>query len=208
MRAFSFLAVGAALLGLLSTPLLANELNFDDDIGPYTLWTYDNEDTGKRVTLINVDDTVYGVSGRDDDAALLSDREANKALRQLNQHLEDQTVAVVEVDKGGTDGLNIQAHGEDGEEVRIVIGDSIVLVGGGDGENSFSFSLGDADAAHAARAHKDSPAVRIHADADHQQEGGLVIVRGATRDEAREFVDDLDDVPARVRRQLVNAAGL
>ncbi len=208
MPSLSSFATGCALLGLLSTPLLADELNVDDAVGPYTLWTYHNEDTGERVTLIDVDDDVYGINGREEDAALLSDRAAEKALRHLDQQLENQTVAVVEVDKGATDGLDIQAQGEDGEEVRIVIGNSIVLVGGSDGENNFSFSFGENDAGHTAKAHKASPAVRIHADADHQQEGGLVIVRGATREEARDFVDELDEIPARVRRELANAAGL
>jgi len=158
----------------------------------------------EQIALVVHGDEVWGIEGERRDAEVIDGRKARRAADKVRDAYDSESLSVVEIDKASSNrGINLVAEGDDGEGVRIVVADGQLVFHADDGEDAISFSLGSRDVDADADA-----SVNIRARESNGDEGGVVVIRGATEEDVHEFIDDLDDIPRSVKRELLKEIGL
>ncbi|GAB4530673.1 MAG: hypothetical protein Tsb0010_12300 [Parvularculaceae bacterium] len=182
-----------------------------DDPGPYTMWIWSTDDErNKRVAVVEGDREAYAVAALTDrrrESRLLDGAEAEEALDEIEARFGADGVSLVEIDPEGEGGVHIVADDDD-EHVVIRIDENGIVIRGNDGEDDIDIRIGG-------RTRGD---VEIHSDDGHlrervivrandDDEERVVIIRGASAEDAEDFIDDIDDMSREVREQMKRRLG-
>ncbi|MEO0420819.1 MAG: hypothetical protein AAF184_00675 [Pseudomonadota bacterium] len=199
------LLLGFSIFAIASAPISAGAGHARH--GAYDVALYSDDDRDEQIVVIRLDgDAATGVEGTDADARLLRGRDAERASRRIHRLAEDGDVNLVDVDSEGSDNVTIVAEDGDGT-AYISIGEHGIEIhaDGDDSEDSVHISFGN-PSRNARNAEKG--AVRIHARGDDDSDRSVVLLSNLDAEATRDFIDDLDDVPRALKREMLRELDL
>lgn len=200
------LLLGFSIFAIASAPISAGAGHARH--GAYDVALFSDDDRDEQIVVIRLDaDTATGVEGTDADAQLLRGRDVERASRRIHRLAEHGDVNLVDVDSEGSDQVTILAEdGDGGGTAYISIGEhGIEIHADGDGEDSVHISFGNPSRnAHDA----EHGAVRIHARGDDDSDRAVVLLSNLDAEATRDFIDDLDDVPRSLKREMLRELDL
>ncbi len=176
------------------------------DENTYDVAIFSDDDADEQIVVIRQDrDTATGIEGMDDDARLLRGDQVERAARRIRKLADDDGVSLVDIDSEGDGQVTILAEDdEDGGSAYISIGEHGIEIhaDGDDGDNiHMSFGNPSRDAG-------DDGAVRIHARSSDDGDRAVVMLKNLDAQATRELIDDLDDVPRALKREMLRELNL
>ncbi|MEM9383750.1 MAG: hypothetical protein AAGA68_01715 [Pseudomonadota bacterium] len=201
------LLLGFSIFAIASAPITAGARHSQQ--GTFDVALFSDDDHDEQIIVIRLDrDTATGVEGMDDDARLLQGRDVERASRRIRRLADDNGVNLVDIDSEGSEQVTIVAEdtGDGGGTAYISIGEhGIEIHADGDGEDSVHISFGN-PSRNARNA--ENGAVRIHARGEDEGDRTVVLLSNLDADATREFIDDLDDVPRTLKREMLRELNL
>lgn len=197
------LLLGFSIFAIAGAPQAGHR---SDSSHAYDVAIFSDDDNDEQIVVIRQGrDTATGVEGVDEQARLLHGGEVEDASRRIRALADDDGVSLVDVDSEGSGQLTIIAEDDgDGGSAYISIGEhGIEIRADGEDGDHVHMSFGNASGHDT-----EDDAVRIHARSNDDSDRAVVLLSNLDADATREFIDELDDIPRALKREMLRELDL